>query len=422
MRRIYFMLVVAVIIQAGLFGQHADTLRINECFSLANERSPLNRQKQISAEALIYKINNLSTNWLPAVGFNAQATYNSETVNLSDIMPGSKPSLPLDQYKVWADINQQLYDGGIIKAQKAFEKASYEAGIQQVESDLRGVKQQVNQVYFSLLLAGKSSAILQVTLDELGERKEIIEAGVNNGILLAENLLVLEAEKVLLQQKITELRHNQHQLFEVLSILLDSSLTEQVVIAEPVAPTGFNDPVNIPEYILFEKQKEMFQASQRLITASDLPKFFAFSQAAYGRPGYNAFSLKFHPFYSVGLGMKWNFLNYGDSRRQKKLFDIQKDMVDIKRETFDDQLNIRLQTENTNIEKYNELLGQDEQLMKLRKAITLTSLSKLNNGIITATDYLTDLHAELLAKLQYENHKMLKLQATYNYMLINGTL
>ncbi len=415
----------AITLRIAVFCQQADTLKIEDCFRIANEKSPLQRQKTLSGDALSYKIKNLNTNWFPSVGFNAQATYNSETVDFSDItqdLPMSIPSPPLDQYKVWADINQQLYDGGMVKAQKSIEKASYEAGIQQVETDLRGIKQQVSQVYFTLLVNKKSSAILQVTLNELMERKKVIRAGIDNGVVLPENMLALEAEALKLRQNLTELSLSQRQLIKVLSILMDTTLTENMVIAEPFEPDGFNDPVMRPEYLLFEKQKETYLANQKLVSASDLPKLFAFSQAAYGRPGYDMLSRDFHTFYAVGLGMKWNFLNYGDSRRQKKLLDIQKDMVDIKRETFDDQLNVQLQTENTNIEKYNELLRQDEQILILRKAITATSLSKLTNGIITSTDYLVDLHAEVVTMLQYENHKLLKLQAAYNYLLLQGKL
>ena len=120
--------------------------------------------------------------------------------------------------------------------------------------------------------------------------------------------------------------------------------------------------------------------------------------------------------------MKWNFLNYGDSRRQKRILDIQQDMVDVKRETFDDQLSIQLQTEKTNTEKYHELLKQDEAILKLRKAITSTSLSKLTHGVITSTEYLTDANAEILARLQYENHRILRLQAAYSYLLLQGKL
>jgi outer membrane protein TolC len=424
MKRIILALASVMAMQVA-FSQPADTLSLESCFKIAGERSPLNRQKSLSAEAWINKNKNLTSNWYPSLGFNAQAMYYSETVHFSDLMgnlPASVEPLPLDQYKVWADINQQLFDGGAVKAQKAIEKASYEADLQRVESDILMLKQQVNQTYFSLLTVKMSASVLQVSFDELQEKKKVVKAGVDNGVVLSENLMALEAEELRLQQKLLELKLNQEQLVKVLSILMDSALQGNLVIRQPVEPGVVDDNITRPEHILLDKQKEQLLASQKLVSSSDLPKFFAFSQVAYGRPGYNFLSREFHPFYSVGMGMKWNFMNYGDNRRQKKILDIQKDMVDIKRETFNDQLNIQLQTEKTNQEKYNELLNQDEAILKLRKAITATSLNKLTNGIITSNDYLTDLNAEILARLQYENHKLLKIQAYYNYMLLQGKL
>jgi outer membrane protein TolC len=424
MKKPVFML-IAVLLFSKVFSQAPDTLWIDDCMRIANERSPLNRQMSNAKETFSYRVRNLNTGWYPSVGFNAQAVYNSETINFADLMediPVSIPSLPLDQYKVWADINQQLYDGGIIKAKKAVEKAGYEADIQQTESELLGIRQQVSRVYFSILLTQKSTAVIQISLDELGDRKKIVQAGVDLGVVLPEEMLAMEAEEIRLQQKITDLTLTKEYLVNVLSILMDSTLAKDLVIIEPADPGHTIETINRPEYKLFNKQKERLLASQQLITATDLPRLFAFSQAAYGRPGYNAVSREFHPFYSAGLGLKWNFLNYGDTRRQKKILDIQKDMIDIKRETFDDQLNIQLQSENTDMIKYEELLKQDEHVVDLRKAIAATSLNKLVAGVMTSSDYLTDLNAEILARLQFENHKILKLQASYNYRLLQGNL
>jgi outer membrane protein TolC len=424
MKRIILVLTAVAVCQF-VFSQLADTLRLDECFKIATERSPLNRQKDLSGEAWINKTKNLSTNWYPAIGFNAQAVYYSETVHFADIagdLPISAAPLPLDQYKIWADINQQLYDGGMVKARKAMEKASYEADIQQIESEMLVLKQQVNQTYFSLLTVKMSSAVLQVSLEELQEKKKVILAGISNGVVLPENMLALEAEELRLQQKILELNLNQDQLLKILSILMDSTLTGNPVIIEPEDLNGFDESINRPEYVLLDKQKERLLASQKLVSASDLPKFFAFSQAAYGRPGYNFLSREFHPFYAVGVGMKWNFLNYGDSRRQKRILGIQQEMMDIQRENFDDKLGIQLQTEKTNQEKYDELLSRDKAILKLRKAIVAASLTKLTNGIITSSDYLIDSNAEIIARLQYENHRILKVQATYNYLLLQGKL
>jgi outer membrane protein TolC len=424
MRKIAFMLAIITSFQ-GVFCQSSDTLKLQDCLKLAGERNPLNRQKEISGEALSNKLRNLNTKWLPAVNLNAQAMVNSETVDFSDIlkdMPIDIPSLPLDQYKIWADLNQQVYDGGTIKARKLMERSGYEADIQQTESEMLGVKQQVSRTYFSILIAQKSASLLQVSLDELAERKKVIQAGVAHGVVLPENLLGIEAEEIKICQNLTELKLTNLQLYNILSILIDSLVTTNIPVAEPVDFAEFNATVTRPEYLLFDKQKERLQANKKLISATDMPKVFIFSQGAYGRPGYNMMDRDFHFFYSVGLGMKWDFLHYGESRRQKTLLDLQQRLVDIKRETFEDQLQVQFETERSNIEKYGELIKQDEQLIRLRKEIAATSLSKLSNGIITSTDYLTDLNAEILSRLQYENHKIMRLQATYNYMLLKGIL
>ena len=294
-----FYILAALLVPTQVFDQRADTLKIDDCLRIVNERSPLIKQRNSAVQSFHYKIKNLTTNWYPAIGINAQAIYNSETVDFSDMMenlPVEIPTLPLDQYKVWADINQQLYDGGTIRAQKAVEKANYDADVQQIESQLLGIRQQVNQIYFSLLITQNNSSILLVSLDELAEKKKVIQSGVDHGAVLPENILALEAEEMKFQQKLTELSFTREQLLKALSVLMDSTLNSDQVLAEPDDPQNLNQPVNRPELLLFEKQKELLLASQKLVMASDLPRFFAFSQAAYGRPGYNIMSKIFIPF------------------------------------------------------------------------------------------------------------------------------
>jgi outer membrane protein TolC len=423
MKKPVFTLTIIFIV-AHSWAQQADTLKIDECLRMAADKSPLNQQKVISADILQDKIRNINTNWLPAVGLNAQASYNSETVDFSDIMGRfniSIPSLPLDQYKLWADINQQIYDGGMNRALKDIEKTGYEAELHQTEAELLGLRQQVNQVYFSLLLTQKNDEILSVSLNQLEERKKVLQAGVTDGIVLPENLMAMEAEEIAIQQKITELKITRQQLLNTLSILMDSTLSPEIIIAEPADPSGSHDAVR-PELLLFDMQRDLLRANQKLLSSADMPKLFAFSQVAYGRPGYNMLSNDFHTFYTVGAGLKWNFLNYGDNRRQKKILEVQKDLVEIKRENFNDKLTIQLETEKMNMDKYDELILQDEKILQLRKSISAKSLSRLNNGTITATDYLTDMNAEILSDLQLQNHKIMRIQASFNFMLLQGSL
>jgi outer membrane protein TolC len=411
-------------LQPSLYAQTPDSLSLERCLHTAERRSPLNDEIALSEESLAYKLKNLGTNWFPALGTNAQAQYNSETVDFSKVMPNLPVSIniPLDQYKVWADINQQIYDGGMTRAQKSVEKASNQADIHQVEAELLGIKQQVNQAYFSLLLTKKSADVLQVSINDLQDRKKVVRASVENGVLLRENLLAMDAEELRYRQRLLELNLTSQQLIKVLSILLDSTINENAGALLPMEPPVFDSRTERPEYLVFEKQKDRLQASEDLVTASDMPKLFAFTEAGYGRPGYNFVSQDLHGFYSVGVGLKWKFLNYGDSKRQKKIFEIQKGILDVKRKTFDDQLDIQLEAERTNQAKYDQLLVQDEEILKLRKAIATASFAKLTNGAITTTDYFSEVNNELLARLQFENHKIMKLQAAYSYLLLKGKI
>jgi len=423
MKRLFIILICAAMAAKSL-ADGPDSIRLDQCLAVASEKSALARQKGISEEILNDRLTNLKSNWYPSVGLNAQASYNSETVEFSDLLqnlPVSIPSLPLDQYKIWADINQQLFDGGMVKALKQVEKAGYKSEIYQTEAELLAIRMQVSQVFFSLLLTQNNTETIGSSLNLLEARKNALKAGVSNGVVLPENLLAMEAEEISLRQKLTELRLQKTQLFRALSILTDSVFPDNSIVAEPEIPVVDQNGIR-PEFLLFDMQKERLQANSKLIGSGDLPRVFAFSQLAYGRPGYNMVSRDFHTFYTVGAGMKWNFLNYGDTRRQKRIIGLQQQLVDVKRTNFDVHLRIQLQAELTNLEKYDSLMKQDQAILSLRKSIAGSSLSRLNNGIITSADYLDDMNAELLAELQYGAHRILRKQAEYNYLILQGKL
>jgi len=410
----------SALLSTVVYCQQPDTITLERCLESVVLHSPLNRQKSNFAEIMDYRIRNLNSNWYPSVGINAQASYNSETVDFSEVLPNAPiPSLPLDQYKVWADIHQQLYDGGYNRALKEMERTMHQANLQQTESEILAARIQVSQVYFSLLLTQMNAEMLNISLNELRTRKSAVQSAVDNGILLQENLLALDAEEINMQQRVTELELMQNQFVSILCILLDSTISGNTKVIEPVEPEADTSGIR-PEFKLFEIQKEQLTASQKMISATELPKLFAFSQLAYGRPGYNMISQDFHTFYTVGAGLKWNFLNYGDNKRQKRIFEIQKDQIEVKREHFSDQLKIQLETERTNMVKFDSLIRQDEKIVNIRKSIAAASLSKLNYGIITSSDYVTDMNAEILARLQWQNHRILKMQSYYNYLIFQG--
>jgi outer membrane protein TolC len=422
--RKFLILLTSIISLAAIQANEPDTLTLEDCLRKASGSVHLKREKQLSEQILNEKLQDLRNNWYPSIELNAHALYNSETVEFSDLIEGLPvqiSSLPLDQYKIWADINQKVFDGGILKVLKENEKAGYLAGIYQTESDMLELQFQVSQLFFSLLQTQNNFEVIASSLDLLINRKNTVKAGVSAGVVLPENLLALEAEEISLRQKLTELRYLKNQLFKVISILTDTMISEKCIVALPDIPEWDQNGIR-PEFKLFKQQKEIFKINQKLINAGELPKIFAFSQLAWGRPGYNMVSRDFHTFYTIGAGLKWNFLNYGDSKRQIKILEFRKDLVDIKQDYFSDQLQVLIEAESSNILKYDSLMKQDEEILNLRKSIAESSLSRLTNGVITSADYLETMNAELLSRLQLENHRIQWKQAEYKYLMLQGKM
>ena len=61
-------------------------------------------------------------------------------------------------------------------------------------------------------------------------------------------------------------------------------------------------------------------------------------------------------------------------------------------------------------------------MLELQQQISQSAAVKMENGTITATEYITEINKENLARINMESHRIQLLQATANYLTIQGTL
>ena len=66
------------------------------------------------------------------------------------------------------------------------------------------------------------------------------------------------------------------------------------------------------------------------------------------------------------------------------------------------------------------MLDNDNKLVELRTEISKAAASKLENETITASDYIQEIQAETISKLNYELHKIQLNEAIEKYNLIKG--
>ncbi len=409
-------LVTLAILPLTVTAQLSDSITLSECFDRAVTNYPLYEQKELNNRASEYRISNFSSSWYPSVSLEGQATYQSDVIETSFF------TAPHDQYKVYLDINQNLYDGGIARNRKNLENTNLEIIQKQLEIEFHTLKQQVSSTFFSIIMMRKNSELLRLMLDDLKEKHSTVEVSVKNGVLLPSDEQALRAEMLKLEQQADELVYKENSLSDILRELTGSNISAETRLIAPEV-TGTEENIEPrPETALFGYQKSLIADGINIDKSLRQPKFFAFTQAGYGKPGLNMLNTSFDTYYLVGLGLKWNLVDWGVLRNKKKLADIQKQVVDMKTDNFNRNINIALQSELADINNYRDALTGDEEIISLRKKIADAAFAGLENGTVTSAEYLMKANDELQAKVQLEMHKILLKQSIINYQLIKGDI
>jgi outer membrane protein TolC len=368
---------------------------------------------------------NHSTNWYPSLDLNGKYTWQNEVVELPipvDIPGFDTPLMPHYNYKFSLDIQQTLYDGGITRSSKKVEESKLLVNQQQVEVSLNQLKDQVNQLFFFILALQQQEKSIQLKLDELEERFAIIESGVRNEIFLETDLDIMQAEILKVKQMLSEIGITKSSVFQMLGDLTTREIPEDAVLVLPQSDVMPAIEVPRPEQVLYDLQILNLDANLDLVSKQRYPRAYVFGSFAYGNPGLNFFRDEFRGFYVIGAGLKWNVWDWSKTSRNKQDITIQQEIIRSQKEAFDKNLNIQLAEKLAEITKYEEAIRRDEEIVVLRAKISKSAASQLENGVITTTDYITELNAETEARIRLETHRIQLVQAQVNYLTTKGII
>src|SRR3954465_6355922 len=96
-----------IIIASMLHAQAPSTISLQQAFSLAEQNYPLIHQKGLLKQTEQLSIQNLSSNFLPQLAVNGQATYQSDITKVDIPLPNVKvPTPSKEQYKIFAEADQ----------------------------------------------------------------------------------------------------------------------------------------------------------------------------------------------------------------------------------------------------------------------------------------------------------------------------
>lgn len=414
--------ILLILVPGLLAAQGLNKLDLQQAYDLSQKNYPVIKQKDLIKRTSAISIENLQKAFLPQVSLSGQATYQSDVTEVPIKVPGFNIESPSkDQYKVVADINQLIYDGGAIKEQKALQELNASVEDQKVEVELYKLKERINQLYLGILYLDEQLKQVDLVKADIQTGIKRVGAQVQNGVAFKSNLNMLKAELLKADQRAIEIKSSRKGFTDALSLFIGQTLGENVQLDKPVINTvSIGEAITRPELKLYNEQTKLIGQQDRLITAKNLPKTSLFAQGGYGRPGLNMLKNDFDLYYVGGVRFNWSLGGLYTKKKEREQVELNKKIVDIQKETFLLNTNTQLKQEESTINKLQQLVASDNEIIDLRKSVTDAAKAQLENGVITANDYLKEVNAEDQARQSLITHQVQLLQAQINYQTISG--
>jgi outer membrane protein TolC len=415
MKKILF---VITMLPAWAWGQTLD-----ECQQAAERNYPQIRQYGLIERTTQLTVANIRKGWLPQVSAQAQATYQSDVTEwpgeMKAMMSGMDidlKGLTKDQYRVGVDVQQTIYDGGVISSQQRIVREQGKVQKAQTEVSIYQVRKRVNEMYFGLLMLEEQMLLNKDLQQLLASNERKLESMTQQGTAAQSDLLSVRAERLKAEQKGTELASQRRMLQRMLSAFCGIEVKD-VKKPEKIAILSQHTGQR-PELKALDAQIGVLNAQEKALNAAPMPKVGVFAQGFYGYPGLNMFEDMMRRKWSlngiIGARVTWNIGALYTRKNDKAKLQLQRDMTETSREVFLFNNNLEQMQQHETIERYRRLMDSDSEIIALRQAVRKAAESKLSHGIIDVSDLLREINQENAACIERSVHEIEMLKEIYD--------
>ncbi len=396
---------------------------LEECVTLAQDNYPLIRKYDLLNQTKAVNLSDINKSWLPQIQVYGQGTVQNETPTFPESLTGiiSQTGTNISglnewQYKIGADISQNIWDGGASKTGRQIERAEDAERKAALDVQLYTIRQRVEDLYFGILLIEEQAeqtrnmqALLQSNLDKLRTMYE-------NGTAMQSDVDMVEAQYLSTAQQLTQAESTAKSYRKVLEIFTGKSLVGQELV-KPDASLPQNLMPERPELRHFEAQLQANEARNASITASTMPRIGLFAQAYYGYPGFNYFENMINRDLSfnllAGVKVSWNIGAFYHKKNDRRKLRLSSDHIAVERDMFLFNTNMQTRSQLDHIDELKDVMQKNDRIVELRANVRKAAEAQLDNGVIDATDLLTKLTDEKQARLTASYHEIQFLQSIY---------
>ena len=414
MKRKTFLFLLSLITLEG-FAQ----LTLERCHELARGQYPLIKQYDLISQSKQYTLANALLAYVPEVKFSFSANGFTDPISSSPKtdamgMGGMKNYLLNGSIQ----INQLIYDGGAISAQRKLTKAQAEADKKQLDVRLYEINQRVNQLYFGILMIDEQSKQLKLLQNDLALSLNTVQSLMNGGLANQSDVDAVKVEQLRAAQQESSLRTSRKSYIQMLGLFIGKALDEKTTLDKPT-PLPLSKPQGVlrPELSYYAAQQNLLDTQRKSLTASLLPQVSAFAMGIYHN---KVLDMMKPAMLAGGITLSWKISPFYTRKNDLRSIETKKSMIDQERETFLFNIHLQNEKEQSVVEDLREKLKQDDEIIRLRENIHSVSVTKVQNGIQTINEMLRDVNAVNEARQQKSIHEIQLLEAMYQLKNINN--
>ena len=406
---------------------------LQECQQWAFEQSQTSSQLE-NLERLRKIKNQIIKSYIPEVSFNASASYQYPVPDLEEINIINNGTPSNSSYLAWAhplhnekyllslDLTQKVWDGGMAKSKQVYEDISSDIAAQNVHISSYQFKEDIGKMFLRVLYLHENDKVIASSIESLNEDLKKLQVLHVNGIILESNVYILEAEIMRIEQEQKKIQHQELSLREALSEFTKKDLINADFTISEIQTTDTSFQSNRPEFTLYQLQQSALESQKKMLTGQSMPKINIFASGGYGRPSYNFLSNNFDFMYIVGAKLHVPITSWGATKTGKDYLNIQKNLLNSQSETYKQSLRVKMMGTLNEIENLRNLLVSDESIIEKRKHIVSICKKQLEEGVITATEYIKEINALNEVILNKQLHIIQLEQAKMNFNSLKGIL
>lgn len=406
----------------GVGGARGQALSLEACHAMIDSGYPLTRQEGMIRRAAEDHRKSTLMAYVPQLSVGGKATYQSDVtkvdLDLSDLPFKVDINVPVprkDQYQLYADVTQVVWDGGGNSAKARIVQAESEVGVQQVRVQLERLHSQVDDLYFTLLLIDRRLAVHELLEKELERQLQRVQACVANGVASTTDVGLVEVEQHRAAQGRVELEAAQEAAARALEALIDAPVQGRE-LEVPTVPDGVQQrglEYSSPEMDLLHAQVRLADENVRAVNVKLYPTLFLFFRGGWGNPGLNMLEDKFRWYYYAGVQFAWNFGSLYDYQQMRRSSRLRSQSYQIGVESMQRTLRSQGESQRAQLDKYDKILAEDEQIIALRKKIVSTKETQVENGTATVLELLEAVRESQMAEQDKTTHGVERLKSAY---------